>query len=673
MKILLCCALAVGSFISPSMLMAQSTVRGEFKLPSSYSELSSGPTNLMLNARAAQQVTLFQGGGSVAGLTHVLRYKVGFSDGQVKDYYAAADSLVAKIRSGADPAKFAAEMRGTVEPLGIANLYLVRLPAPSRDGIELAIATAAELPEVEYAEPNWIQFALKKRPAPTVRDARRRLRATTPNDTNVRDQWYLNNTGQTGGAADSDIDAFEAWDVQTGAKDVVVAVIDTGIDYRHPDLAANVWNNPKEIGTDLQGRDKRTNGVDDDANGYIDDWRGWDFDSNDNDPLDANGHGTHVAGTVAAVTNNGRGVAGVSWNAKVMALQFLGPEGGTTANAIKAVAYAARNGATLTNNSWGGGAFNNGLLDAIETSKQLFVAAAGNNGANNDAVPFYPASYESDYVIAVAATDHNDKLGYFSNYGATSVDIGAPGVDIYSTWLNGTYGRLDGTSMAAPTVSGALSILKSQMPAMGPLQLKARLLGKADPVAGLTGKVATGARLNVANGLVATYSAEVPIGAIMPFFGRLIDIPDNWIICDGSQVHDPLSPMVGKFVPDLRARFVSGASATVPAGSVGGLAESPNHGHQIGAYSNNVSFGLNSGNGYAPSYHPATRADGFDRTRVALGAPAPSALPAPPNNNPYESHGHMNGRAYVSGAAQPGGSHDNRPPFVAMHYLIRIR
>lgn len=281
--------------------------------------------------------------------------------------------------------------------------------------VEEAIKLYESDPNVEYAEPNYYVYAA----------------ATTPDDTGFSEQWGLHNIGQTvdgsAGTPDADMDAPEAWDITTGSNDVIIAVIDTGVAYDHPELAGNIWQNTVEV----------TNEEDDDGNGYIDDIRGWDFVDNDNDPMDYNGHGTHVAGTFAAISNNNRGIAGVMWCAQIMPLRFLDTVGeGTTADAILAIDYAIDNGAKILNNSWGGGGYSQALKEAIERAKAagaLFIAAAGNEEKNNDMVPNYPSSYDVDNIIAVAATDQNDNLAYFSNYGATSVHVAAPGTNIYST------------------------------------------------------------------------------------------------------------------------------------------------------------------------------------------------------------------------------------------------
>jgi len=265
----------------------------------------------------------------------------------------------------------------------INGYQLVKLP-PGVD-IEEALELYLEDPDVEHAEPNYLVYA-----------------DSTPNDMHFNQLWGLHNTGQnvngTSGTNDADIDAPEAWNVTTGSSDVVVAVIDSGVDINHPDLAANIWTNEAELNGDPD--------EDDDDNGYIDDVHGWDFYVNDNDPRDANGHGTHVAGTIAAVGNNAEGVAGVSWSAKIMPIRFLDAWGnGSTADAIAAIQYANEMGADIINNSWGGGAYSQPLKDAIDASDALVVCAAGNSGSNTDITPHYPSAYNSANIIAVAASD----------------------------------------------------------------------------------------------------------------------------------------------------------------------------------------------------------------------------------------------------------------------------
>ncbi|MDW7771945.1 MAG: S8 family serine peptidase [Desulfobulbaceae bacterium] len=290
------------------------------------------------------------------------------------------------------------------QSIGVDHVQL-----PQGVDVEEALQLYAGNRQVEYAEPNYYRYA-----------------DIIPDDPFFGQLWGMDNNGQDGGLADADIDAPEAWNITTGNGEVVVAVIDSGIDYDHPDLAANIWTNPAEIAG---------NGIDDDANGYIDDVRGWDFIKNDNAPVanDARGHGTHVAGIIAAEGDNAAGVAGVSWSAKIMALRFLNAFGmGTTADAILAMEYANSMGADIINNSWGGGGYSQALKDVIDISPALVVCAAGNSGTDNDVLPHYPASYTSDNLIAVAATDNTDNLATFSNYGYTAVDVAAPGKGIVS-------------------------------------------------------------------------------------------------------------------------------------------------------------------------------------------------------------------------------------------------
>lgn len=349
--------------------------------------------------------------------------------------------------------------------------------------VRIDVQTAIEhlSPYVEYAEPNWVQ-----------------RKTGVPNDTYFSLQWGCHNTGQTiqgdVGVPDADIDATEAWDVITNASGVVVAVIDTGTDWDHPDLAANIWSNPGEI---------PGNGQDDDNNGYVDDVRGWDFYSNDANPDDSDGHGSHTAGTVGAVGNNGTGVAGVAWSCQIVPLRFLGPQGGFTSDAISAVEYCTTNGIRVSNNSWGGGGFSSGLDSAINASKSVghvFVAAAGNDGTNNDSIPHYPSNYSRDNIISVAATDNQDNLAneptWGSNYGANTVDIGAPGVNIASTWSAGGYVWSGGTSMATPHVTGVAVLLLAQNPGWSYSQIIDRIYNTARPLSSLSGLCTTGGMLN---------------------------------------------------------------------------------------------------------------------------------------------------------------------------------
>jgi subtilisin family serine protease len=285
--------------------------------------------------------------------------------------------------------------------------------------VEEALEIYRNDPEVEYVEPNYYRYATAPPP---------------PDDTfflpPFERLWGLHNTGQavngTNGTADADIDATEAWDTTTGSNNVVVAVIDSGVDYNHPDLAANIWINVGEI---------TGNGIDDDGNGFDDDVWGWDFLDNDNNPMDNDDHGTHVAGTIAAEGDNNTGITGVTWTAKIMVLRFLDGFGvGSVADEIEAIDYAIDNGANIINASYESNSPSNSERAAIDRARQagiLFVAAAGNSGSNS--IPNYPSSYNLDNIIAVAASDQNDNLPPFTGFGFTSVDVAAPGTNTYSS------------------------------------------------------------------------------------------------------------------------------------------------------------------------------------------------------------------------------------------------
>jgi subtilisin-like proprotein convertase family protein len=307
-----------------------------------------------------------------------------------------------------------------------------------------------------------------------------------PNDPSFGSLWGLSNNGSQGGLLNADINIEPAWALGT-ATSIVTAVIDTGVDYTHPDLASNIWTNTDEVAG---------NGIDDDGNGFVDDVRGWDFVNNDSDPMDDNGHGTHVAGTIGAVGNNGIGVTGVAWTASIMPLKFLDQSGsGSLSDAIKAIQYARVNGAKIINASWGGGGLSSALQSAITqfiTSGGLFVAAAGNEATNNDVTPSYPANYQG--VISVGASTRTDTRASFSNYG-TSVDVFAPGQSILSTLPGNRYGSLSGTSMATPQVAGALALLWGQNPTLSANTISQALINSTDNV--LRASNSTHGRINV--------------------------------------------------------------------------------------------------------------------------------------------------------------------------------
>jgi subtilisin family serine protease len=336
------------------------------------------------------------------------------------------------------------------------------------------LASLKQRPEVRYAEPNYIVKTTDK-----------------PSDAYYPLLWAMNNTGQVvngvAGTAGADVKAEAAWAVTKGSKSIVVGIVDTGIDYTHTDLAGNIWDNPGGIGGCGAGT------------------HGWNAITNVCDPMDNNNHGTHVAGTIGAVANNG-GVAGVNWDTSLMGLKFLSANGsGTISDAIEAIHFAvsakqAGVNIRVLNNSWGGGGYTQALLDEINAAGAagiLFVAAAGNSGINVDASPFYPCAYQAANLVCVAATDQNDARASFSNYGATKVHLGAPGTNILST-VRGGYAYYNGTSMATPHVTGAAALVlsKSDMN-MSVSDLKSRILTGVDALPALAGKTVTGGRLNL--------------------------------------------------------------------------------------------------------------------------------------------------------------------------------
>jgi subtilisin family serine protease len=367
------------------------------------------------------------------------------------------------------------------------GIFLLRVNENALD----AVTRARGMNEIEYAEPNWIY-----------------QHQAFSNDT------YFTNGSLWGmyGSATSPANQFgcgaaTAWaNGKTGSSTVYVGIIDEGYMFNHTDLAANAGTNPREIAG---------NRIDDDRNGYIDDVYGWDFDGNNNTVFDgvADDHGTHVAGTIGATGGNRAGVVGVVWNVKMLGAKFLGSRGGTTANAIRAVDYFTslkNNGLNIvaTNNSWGGGGYSQGLRDAIEranTAGILFIAAAGNSATNNDVTLSYPSGYDNTNIIAVASIASNGTLSSFSQFGATTVDIGAPGSAVWSTVpvsskrsVASGYASYNGTSMATPHVTGAAALYKSINPAATAAQIKAAILNAAIPTTSLSGRCVTGGRLNVA-------------------------------------------------------------------------------------------------------------------------------------------------------------------------------
>lgn len=386
----------------------------------------------------------------------------------------------------------------TVEPLQKTRRGgLYRIDLDGSLSVEEAVEQMSNDPRVEYAEPDYLLST-----------------SAMPNDSLFSQQWSLMNNGAFGvGKPGADISATKAWDLTTGSNSMVVAVLDTGCDLSHPDLAPNAWVNSREI---------IGNGVDDDGNGYIDDKSGWNFVANRSDTFDSatiDWHGTHVTGTIGAAGNNAMGVTGIAWRVKVMSLKFIGEGTGSTSDAVKAINYAMDQkshgvNVRVINASWGGPNASQTLKSAIIAAGNagiLFVCAAGNGGTDNlgdniDATPYYPASWSAEVpsIISVAAVDYSDNRASFSNYGAASVQIAAPGVNTFSTTPNADYGYGAGTSMASPHVAGVAALLFSHEPSLGAAQARQRIVSTADPLASFVGFAESAGRVNAYNALTNT-------------------------------------------------------------------------------------------------------------------------------------------------------------------------
>jgi subtilisin family serine protease len=357
---------------------------------------------------------------------------------------------------------------------------------------------------VDYAEPNYEinlepEFSSRSdKGAPAELD--RYVPDNWPNDPQFTDQWSLENTGQRGGKSKADISAIRAWDKTKGSDKVVVAVLDSGVDYTHPDLKNNIWVRPETLPE-----------YEDDDLGTIDDEHGYSA-FEDSDPMDDNGHGTHCAGIIGAEGDNGFGITGINWNVKIMPLKFMSANGsGTTKDAIEAINYVIDRkqhgiNVRVISASWGSMVKSRALQDVIKKAGEegiLFVAAAGNSSDDSDRRPHYPAGFDLPNVISVAALDRNDQLASFSNYGAKSVFIAAPGKDILSTWLKGEFREASGTSMATPEVAGVAALIISTKPKISITELRERLKNSVDTLPSLKGKVATGGRINAAKAVGA--------------------------------------------------------------------------------------------------------------------------------------------------------------------------
>ncbi len=345
---------------------------------------------------------------------------------------------------------------GQVKALNLSYGNFVVLTSDNKS----IMSQLANNPGVEYIEPNFKYTTFTK-----------------PSDANFKKQWGLNNTGRNSGGIFSrgkkgvDVSALAAWKITKGDKDVKIAIIDTGVDYTHQDLKGNIMVNEAEL--------NGTAGVDDDGNGYVDDTYGYDFANDDNDPMDGHGHGTHCAGVIGAEHNN-KGIAGVNANVSILPVKFLTDKGGgTLEGALKAIDYATSRGVDIMSNSWGGGGRSEALYEAIKRAEDagiLFVAAAGNSNADNDAKPTYPANYKLNNVLTVGAITGKGKRAKFSNYGKKTVHVFAPGVDILSTVSGNKYKKMSGTSMACPHVSGVAGLLLASEPNLSVADLKDRLM-----------------------------------------------------------------------------------------------------------------------------------------------------------------------------------------------------
>jgi len=350
-----------------------------------------------------------------------------------------------------------------------------------------ALVDLSRNPAVAYAEPNYIYH----------------LFDNAPNDPDFNQSWGLSNVGQTDsegsvGVPGADVRVLPLWQAGfTGSRNVLVAVIDTGIDWSHPDLVGNLYTNPGEAG------ELATNGIDDDGNGFIDDVHGWNFAADTNNSSDDNDHGSHCAGVIGAEGNNGVGVAGVNWQVSLLPVKFISASGsGTLEGAINAINYARQMKVRVMSNSWGGTSFSQGIQDAVQAARDegiLFVAAAGNSSMNNDERPTYPASFPVDNIVAVAAMNNQAKAAAFSNFGPKTVHVAAPGVNVYSTVRGGRYESFSGTSMAAPHVAGVAALMASVMPDMGYAEIKERLIKTSDPAQFLRKKVLSRGRVNAYN------------------------------------------------------------------------------------------------------------------------------------------------------------------------------
>ena len=531
-----------------------------------------------------------------------------------------------------------------------AGLY--KVDTPSSEVANQALSLLASATGVEYVEPNHEY---------TISTGDRLV----PDDLSPA-LWGMDNFGQNFGVADADIDGPEAWFHVNDATSVVVADIDTGVDYTHPDLYLNIWINQGEIpatrlanltdvdsdgvitfwdlndpvnigpgriedlnsngyidGGDLlepmlfiNGEDGGIGGwedmTDNDANSFVDDLVGWDFVNNDNDPIDDHNHGTHTVGTIAGIGDNGEGVVGVAWKARVIALKFLSNRGsGSSLGGANSISYASAMGADISSNSWGGYGFSTTIRNAIrdaETVDHLVIAAAGNDNIDNDAIPHYPSSYDEPNVIGVASSTRTDGKSGFSNFGLTSVDLAAPGSSIRSTVVGGGYASFSGTSMATPHVAGAAALVAAIQPTYDYAQIKARLLDTVDPVAEFSGLSVTGGRLNAHDAV---------------FFPPPVDPTDilvNDVVIQGSNAvvsYEIQTTVADEFELALMKSSDGGAESATPLGSV--MVSDPAD-LAIGVHSFTIPLG--SGAGQVPLPGLGAPEDNTQYTIMAVADPA---------------------------------------------------
>lgn len=405
--------------------------------------------------------------------------------------------------------------------IDVLNVHVVKTDQSKMASVLAALQSD---PTVVHAEPNY-RLQLAQEPPLAV-----------PDDPEFGRQWGLQNDGQPlqgiPGQPGADIDATEAWNYSTGDRDIIVAVIDSGVDFTNPDLGGSqidsplIWKNP---GENCPGC--ATDGQDNDQNGLIDDWRGWDWVNNDANPLDENGHGTHVAGVIAAQGDNGYGVAGIAWDVQIMALKTFGSGGGgDVSQSIEAIMYAVAHGAHVINASWGSFQQSFFLRDAIDFAGEqnvLVVAAAGNDGVDTDLFGHFPSALDIDTMISVGASNNRDEIAEFSNFGLQTVDLAAPGENIYSTWTSYNLERphqfLSGTSMATPHVSGAAALVFARYPNATPVGVKNLLFNSVDPVPSMSGRLATGGRLNVGTAVSCENEPQVWIDRPVPGFAAVPD------------------------------------------------------------------------------------------------------------------------------------------------------